>query len=411
MVTLLSIKQFLRDLRRQKLRTALTTFGIFWGTCAIVLLFAFGEGIKQAQLKSQRGLGENIAIFWPGITSKEYRGLPQGRRIRFDERDVEMIKKRAGTVERISPEYSRWSVSMRYGKKTFNQQMVGVWPEFGRMRNIIPTMGSRFINDLDIAEKRRVIFIGNRLKEDLFGSEDAVGKTIFVDGTPFTVIGVMKEKDQDSSYSGRDNRKGFIPSSTFKTMYSARYLNNFVVQCDPSLTMDHTKREIYEMLGAKYRFDPADEEALSVWDTTESFTFLKTFFLAFQAFLVGIGIATLITGGIGVTNIMNVVLEERTKEIGIKMALGARKSTILGQFVLETLLLTAVGGALGFAFALAIVKIFPSFGLEDYIGIPQVDYVIGAIAMGLIGIVGFVAGIFPARRAASLAPVQALKLY
>jgi putative ABC transport system permease protein len=300
---------------------------------------------------------------------------------------------------------------MRYGKKTFNQQMVGVWPEFGRMRNIIPTMGSRFINDLDIAEKRRVIFIGNRLKEDLFGSEDAVGKTIFVDGTPFTVIGVMKEKDQDSSYSGRDNRKGFIPSSTFKTMYSARYLNNFVVQCDPSLTMDHTKREIYEMLGAKYRFDPADEEALSVWDTTESFAFLKTFFLAFQAFLVGIGIATLITGGIGVTNIMNVVLEERTKEIGIKMALGARKSTILGQFVLETLLLTAVGGALGFAFALAIVKIFPSFGLEDYIGIPQVDYVIGAIAMGLIGIVGFVAGIFPARRAASLAPVQALKLY
>jgi putative ABC transport system permease protein len=194
-------------------------------------------------------------------------------------------------------------------------------------------------------------------------------------------------------------------------MYSARYLNNFVVQCDPSLTMDHTKREIYEMLGAKYRFDPADEEALSVWDTTESFAFLKTFFLAFQAFLVGIGIATLITGGIGVTNIMNVVLEERTKEIGIKMALGARKSTILGQFVLETLLLTAVGGALGFAFALAIVKIFPSFGLEDYIGIPQVDYVIGAIAMGLIGIVGFVAGIFPARRAASLAPVQALKLY
>lgn len=411
MITLLSFRQFFRDLRRQKLRTAMTTFGIFWGTCAIVLLFAFGEGIKEAQLKSQRGLGENIAIYWPGITSQEFRGLPKGRRIRFTEDDVALIKERSVTVSRISPEFSRWSVTFKHGKKTFNQQIVGVWPEFGRMRNIIPDEGSRFINELDIGGKRRVIFIGNLLARDLFGSEPAVGKIVLIDGTPFTVIGVMKDKEQDSSYSGRDNRKGFMPSSTFKTMYSSRRLNNFVVQCLPEYSMEQTRAEISDIMGARYKFDPTDVEALSVWDTTEGFAFLKTFFMAFQTFLVGIGVATLITGGIGVSNIMNVVLEERTKEIGIKMALGARKSTILSQFVFETLLITSVGGVLGFVFALGVVKVFPLFNLEEYIGVPQVDMSIGLIAIVLIGLVGFGAGIFPARRAANLQPVQALKLY
>ncbi|MDH4033488.1 MAG: ABC transporter permease, partial [candidate division Zixibacteria bacterium] len=268
-----------------------------------------------------------------------------------------------------------------------------------------------FINELDMAQNRRVIFIGDRLKTDLFGSDPAVGETILVEGVPFTVIGVMKKKEQDSSYSGRDNRKGFIPSTTFKVMYSSRRLNDFVVQCKPELSMKQTEREIYEILGARYKFDPTDSEALSVWDTTEGFAFLKAFFTAFSTFLVGIGVATLITGGIGVTNIMNVVLEERTKEIGIKMALGARKSVILSQFVMETLLITAVGGLSGFLFAYLIVSVFPLLELGEFIGTPTVDTDIGLLAVLLVGLVGFVAGIFPARRAANLQPVQALKLF
>ena len=411
MVPLLSIKQFLNDMRRQKLRTLMTTFGIFWGTCAIVLLFAFGKGITEAQMKSQKGLGENLAIYWGGITSKEFRGLPKGRAIRFTEDDVSLIKQRARTVLRISPEYSRWSATFKYGKQTFNQQVIGIWPDFGEIRNVIPDVGSRFINDLDLLVRRRVIFIGDKLKTDLFGDEDAIGRVVLIDGTPFTVIGVMKKKEQDSSYSGRDDRKGFMPASTFKTMYSNRNLNDFVVQCRPQFSMKQTESEIYEILGARYKFDPTDKEALSVWDTTEGFAFLKTFFLAFQAFLVGIGVATLITGGIGVSNIMNVVLEERSKEIGIKMALGARKSIILSQFIFETLLITTVGGIFGFLFAWAVVQTVPMFKIQDYIGVPSVDVFVGILAMVLIGLVGFTAGIFPARRAANLEPVKALKLY
>ena len=197
MIPLMTVKQFFNDVRRQKLRTVLTTFGIFWGTCSIVLLFAFGKGITEAQIKSQKGLGDNIAIIWPGITSREFKGMPTGRRIRLTEEDIQFLKDRATTISRISPEYQRWSVRVQYGKQNTLRYIGGVWPEFSDMRNVIPQEGSRFINERDIAEKRRVIFIGNRLKKDLFENEDAIGKQILVNSVPFTVIGVMAEKQQN----------------------------------------------------------------------------------------------------------------------------------------------------------------------------------------------------------------------
>jgi putative ABC transport system permease protein len=404
------VKQFLTDMRRQKLRTLLTTFGIFWGTCSIVLLFAFGKGIREQQVKSQKGMGENIAIYWPGITSKDFQGLPHGRRVSFTEEDISTIKGKAPSVARISPEYSKWNVSLKVGKNNTLRNIVGVWPEFGEMRNLIPDYGSRFLNDSDHEDKRRVVFIGDLLAKDLFGETPAVGQVILINGTPFTVIGVMKHKEQDSSYNGRDARKAFIPASTFKTMYSSRNLNDFVVQAKETSTMRSVKREILEVMGARYRFDPEDKEALSVWDTTEGMSFVKNFFGAFQWFLVGIGIATLITGAIGVSNIMHVVLEERTKEIGIKMALGARRGFIIMQFLVETLLITGIGGIMGFLLAWGIVTIVPS-SIYQYVGQPRVDITIGILITLLLGVIGVIAGIFPARRAANLQPVQALKLF
>jgi putative ABC transport system permease protein len=411
MFFIVSFKQFFNDLRRQKLRSAMTMFGILWGTCSIVLLFAFGKGIMDAQVKSMKGLGENIAIFWPGITSKEFQGLPSGRRVWPTEEDVIFIRHKARTISRISPEYSRWRVPVKYGRQVTLRQVVGVWPEFGEMRNIIPQVESRFINQLDIDHRRRVVFIGDRLKHDLFGDEPAVGQTVLLNGVPFTVVGVMKSKDQDSSYSGRDARKCFIPSSTFNTMFSHRHLSDFVVQAKPTISMTTTIDEVYRILGSKFRFDPSDREALSVWDVTQSVAFFKNFFNAFRMFLLGIGVATLITGGIGVSNIMNVVLEERTKEIGIKMALGARKSTILVQFILETLMITFFGGILGFLVAYGMVRAVALFNIQDYIGVPYVNMWAGVFITVLLGVVGLLAGIFPARRAANLQPVEALKLF
>lgn len=430
MMPLHTIRQFFNDMRRQKLRTAMTTFGIFWGTCSIVLLFAFGQGIRENQIESQKGLGENIGIFWPGITAKDYKGLPRGRQINFTEEDVRMIKTKATTVDRISPEFSKWNVSLKVGRQVQIKNVVGVWPEFGEMRNLIALEGSRWLNEQDELQRRRVVFIGDRLADQLFAggtltggvtsrddsmavetAKKAVGQQVLINGVPFTVIGVMKPKRQDSSYNGRDAQKAYIPASTFNTMYSRRYPNNMVVQCKPEETMTRSREEILAIMGAKYRFDPTDREALSVWDVSEGLEFMNNFFGAFQMFLVGIGVATLITGGIGVSNIMNVVLEERTKEIGIKMALGARKSYVMMQFIVETLMITAIGGIFGFLFAYSIVVAFPALNLEEYIGTPKVNYLGSVMVVVLLGIVGLIAGIFPARRAANLQPVQALKLF
>jgi putative ABC transport system permease protein len=411
MIPLLSVKQFFRDMRGQKLRTFMTMGGILWGTLAIVLLFGFGKGMHKAQIKSQKGMGENIAIVWPGTTSKPWQGLPRGRGILFTEEDVATLKALIKDINYISPEYSKWSAELKCGRNIIRTNVIGVWPEFGEMRNLIPEVGGRFIDALDIAQKRRVIFIGDDLKKQLFGDEEAVGKYVMINDVPFRIIGVLKKKQQDSSYSGRDNRKGVIPASTFQCMYSRRYPNNFVVQHKESSSMASVKKQIYNIMGNKYQFDPSDEEALGIWDTTEGIKFLTTFFWAFRIFLIGIGVATLITGGIGVSNIMNVVLEERTKEIGIKMALGAKKGMIMMQFIFETLLLTTMGGLTGFIIAIGILKAVPLFKVEDYIGVPEVDILGTVVAIGALGIIGLAAGYFPARRAANLQPVQALKLF
>jgi len=411
MIPFLSIKQFFRDLRRQKLRTFMTMGGILWGTLAIVLLFAFGKGIQQAQIKSQKGMGENISIIWPGTTSKPWQGLPRGRDIRITVDDVSMMRARIPSIGRISPEFIRRDIPIKYDKKKSIQDAVGIWPEYGPMRNIIPQVGGRVINDLDMLQKRRVVFIGDKLKDELFGDQDAIGEYILINSMPFRVIGVLKPKKQDSSYSGRDEWKAIIPLTTFRGMYSRIYPNNVVVQAQEGVSMEKTKQDIYDMMAAKYNFDPSDTEALGIWDTTRGMEFFTNFFMAFRIFLVGIGVATLITGGIGVSNIMNVVLEERTKEIGIKMALGAKKQFIMMQFLTETLILTFVGGIIGWLIGFGIIKIFPIFEMDEFVGIPEIDYIGSILAIVILGLVGLVSGYFPAKRAANLQPVQALKLF
>jgi len=410
MQVVMYMTQFLRDMRSQKLRTLLTLFGIMWGTAAVILLLAFGKGLHAQNQRAMHGLGEGIVILWGGRTSKPFEGFGKGRRIPLREEDAHFLKREIKEMWGVSPEYSRWSTHMKYKKNAVTQNMVGIYPVFGEMRNIIPEMGGRFINRIDLEQKKRVVFIGDELKKDLFGEEEAIGKYIIINSVPFLVVGVLKKKEQDSSYSGRDTNKAFIPATTFAAMYGHRYVNNMIFKPKDPRQTELVKEKVYQVMGKKYKFDPEDTEALSMWDTTEMQKFLTYFFLAFRIFLVAIGTATLIVGGIGVSNIMHVVVEERTKEVGIKMSLGAKKAHVLFQFIFETFVITFVGGTVGFLFSLAVVKLFPVFKLEEYVGTPQITYSTALIAVGILGLVGLISGYFPARRAANLNPVQALKL-
>ena len=220
----------------------------------------------------------------------------------------------------------------------------------------------------------------------------------------------MKRNNQDSSYNGRDTYRTFIPASTFKTMFGREYINNIVFQADKPENMSRVISGVYETMGRKHRFDSADKQALAMWDTSEMEMFFNAFFMGFRVFLGIIGAFTLIVGGIGISNIMNIVVEERTKEVGIKMALGAKKRFVRTQFICETLLLTALGGFIGFAFSYTVVNIFPYLQLEEYVGTPMISTSVGVAATAILGIIGLIAGYFPARRASNLNPVEALRL-
>ena len=409
MTSLSFLRQMLQDVRHQKVRTLLTLLGITWGTVSVALLVAFGEGLQKRILRSQRGLGESIVIAWPSRTSLAWEGLGKGRRIRISEDDLEILRREIPDA-RFSGEYSRDRSTFRRERTRLTPDMSATNPVFAAMRNLIPSSGGRYVNDLDVDRRRRIVFLGDKLKQDLFGEADAVGRTVMIDNVPFLVVGVMQKKDQDSSYGGRDRDKAFVPDTTYKGLFSERYVDNFIFQARlPSLVPAVTKK-VYEVLGRRLRFDPTDKEAVGMWDTTEGEKFLSVFFLTFRAFLGVIGSFTLMVGGLGVSNIMYVVVEERTREIGIKLAVGARPRFIQSQFLLETLTLTAIGGLLGFAVTLAVLLAFPLLGLEEYVGTPEASPVVVLTTAVLLGLIGFVAGYFPARRASLLDPVVALKL-
>ena len=404
-----ALRQMWRDVRGQKLRTFLTVFGIVWGTVAVTLLLAFGNGLQRQMIVNAAGIGDQICIAWPGLTSIPFQGLGKGRKIRLNEEDVEAIRSQAAGVAMISSEYSK-TLKLLYGTKTLAVDVSGVSPEFGLMRNIAPGEGSRFINPSDVTEERRVVFIGNKLADDMFGKTPAVGKTVLLAGSPFLVVGVMEPKIQQSSYSGRDNGKAFIPGSTYRALTGEKWVDNVIYQPAIAARSKEVTDAVRAVLGRRLQFDPTDKEALSVWDTTEEFAFLQIFFLSFRLFLGIIGSFTLIVGGIGVSNIMNVVVEERTREVGIKMALGAKSRWVLRQFLLETILFTAAGGAIGFALSLGVCALFPKFGVTRYVGDPDVSLSVALLTAAILGLTGVVAGYFPARDASRLDPVVAMKL-
>lgn len=409
------LEEFIGDLKAQRTRAFLTFFAVTWGTLAVVLLLAFGEGLKRTVRDGLLGAGERIFMVYGGETSTSFAGLAQGRRIRLVEEDLDLIERAIPDVDRGSVSYGRWDTAFQLGRTRTNAFLEGVGPDHEQMRHMEAAPGGRFINALDVAQKRRVLFLGNELSERIFGKGvDPVGKSVVVDGLPFTVVGVLQKKFQDSSNNGPDAERGVIPYSTFRTIYGSRFVNHLIVQPRDASRGPIVKSELYQVLGRKYRFDPRDERALGMWDFIEGEKENLAVGLGIQIFMGLVGAFTLLIAGVGVANIMYVVVKERTQEIGVKLALGARRRHIMAQFLFEAMAIALSGGLVGLVTAALIVAGVDAIPTEgnpamQYILSPKLSWPIALICVAILVGVGLLAGLLPARRAAAVDPVESLR--
>lgn len=407
------LRLYMRDMAMQRKRITLTLAAIAWGTLSIILLLAFGEGVKQQLGKAERGLGQNIVILSSGQTSQVYQGLPRGRMIVLHSEDMDLLKEKIPAISRISTEYDRWNVPLEYGKKVLNKRITGVLPDFGEIRTQYPQAGGRFINAVDVAQRRRVIFLGDELKASLFGEKEAVGETIKLNGIPFLVVGVMQKKMQMSMYGGPDADQGIMPATTLQALFGNKNPSRIIYQVENRAMAPLVKSEVYKILGRKYKFKPEDEKALRLWDTIQQGEITQNIFIGLQIFLGIMGALTLIIASVGVANIMYVSVKERTSEIGVKRALGAKKRVVRWQFILEALLISISGGIIGATTALLIIMALQGVPVGDgplqFLGKPTFSAPIAFVTIAILLVVGLASGYFPARRAANVDPIEALR--
>lgn len=407
------LQEFWNDLITQKTRAFLTIFAITWGTISVVLLLAFGEGLGATMQSGLLNAGDRIFQVYGGETSMPYEGLDKGRNIRLRKEDLSLVLQSIQGIDMGSVSYGRWGVTLQVGQNKTTCYMEGVSPAFEEMRRMFPAQGGRFLNSKDEALKRRVLFLGDEIAGRLFGDQDPIGGQVLLDGLPFTVVGVMQPKLQTSMNNGPDANRAIIPATTFETIYGHRYINHMVLRPVSVDVAPAVKQELYSVLGRRHKFHEADERALGIWDFIENEKEGAKVFLGIQIFLGVVGGLTLLLAGVGVANIMYVTVKERTREFGVKLALGARKYHIKLQVIFESLLLALSGGAIGLLFSYTVVtaiqRIPNKEGAMEFLANPSISTPIALTTVAILGLIGLFAGFFPARKAANVDPVESLR--
>ena len=403
------ITQTWANLRANKLRSLLTMFGITWGIASVVLLGAIGEGFQMQNTKLFKSIGKDVIIFWPGRPKVQAGSQRRGRRIRFTERDVEVLKARAQRF-RFSPEITSYNEEMRVGPRVMTTQLHGVGPEFADIRSVVPDNG-RFISERDIQEQRRVCVLGDEVRKKLFGPSDPLHRSISIGGREFLIIGWLSDKEQRAYYSGPDNENVYCPWTVAYNMYEHAWFNNIVLQPNSLDEHDAALYEFRYIMGRLHHFDPMDEDAFHMWDTSKSAERSRLMMLAVEILLLTVGAITLAIGGAGVMNIMFVNVVERTREIGIRRAIGARRWTIVRQFLAESMAISLIAGIVGIGLGYGLVKILNTdkiVTLPEGFAPPIVSSTSMVISAALLIIVAILAGTFPAIRAARVDPIEAL---
>jgi len=404
------------NLARNRTRSLLTMLGIVWGIVAVALLMSYGGGFRAALVRAFNAFGKSAVVIWPGQTSEQAGGERAGRRIQLDESDRDAVLEEATLVKHVSLETVRW-LNISYNERMANTAIRGVYPEYGELRNEVPREG-RWISPEDFMQRRRVVFLGSRLQKKLFAGRPAIGETVRIDGVRFTVIGSMAPKLQLSNYFTSDDECAFIPYTSAGDMWNTRYASVMVFGAlNPTLEARAIK-QVRETIGKKQRFSPTDTRALQMFGREEFRPIIDGITIGLQVLLVFIGTLTLGIGGVGVANIMLVSVDERIREIGLRRALGARKWHIRLQFLVEALVLTLIGGAVGILVSWALVAAVGSRPLlgpmwDDNSGIGDLHLKMSVatvlVSTAILVLVGALSGLVPALKASRLDPVVALR--
>lgn len=403
-----------RTLWAHKLRAFLTMFGIAWGIVSIVLMVAAGEGLRKGQEEQARTLGKDVMIVFHGRTSLQAGGTHAGRSVRWDAQDVPVVQAESPDCQYAIPELEQDTVRTHSSLNSGAFTVTGSYPPFAYIRSLDVGLG-RFYDSDDMHEARRVAFLGSDAAKQLFPGRNPVGESIYLNDFPYTVIGVMAKKKQDSSYDGWDVNKVFVPFTAMRRDFPDKppgtntTFDQLLVTPKSVEQHESCKHEVRVALARMHRYDPNDKEACPIWDTVKEAQAFKTMTDGMKFFLGAVGIVTLLLGGLGVMNVMLVAVRERTREIGVRKAIGAPSGTILRQFFVEALIIAFLSGGIGLGAAFGFCAIVNLLPMPDFFAGLVPSWGSGLTAAGLLGAIAVGAALYPARRAASIDPIEALR--